>query len=231
MKKIDIHCHTTKRFVAEVKPNRFDLGYIAEEMKKYDIEKTVVLATYFPHKGTGISNFRMYDWIKDREEFCMFGSLDFDIFFYQGVNELNEMADRQLMKGIKIYTGYQNIDLSAGMFKEVVLIAQKYKLPMMFHAGYSYTSMRKYGKVAITNEVKASQLEFVAQDYGIKVIASHLCKPFIDDLIPVINRNELMHTDMSGIFDSYFPEKKQAALELLKKYLGECGPSKLQIGR
>lgn len=50
---------------------------------KYEIEKTVLLATYFPHKESSISNFRLYDWIRDNKRFLMFGSLDFDHFFYQ----------------------------------------------------------------------------------------------------------------------------------------------------
>ena len=77
------------------------LDAIAAKMKEHGIEKTVVLATYFPHKTSGISNYRLLHWISKRDEFMMFGSLDFEHYFYQGVNELNELAEERLIRGEK----------------------------------------------------------------------------------------------------------------------------------
>lgn len=58
MNKIDIHCHTTNRAVAQVvNPYYKPSDDIISHMNAYDIEYSVLLATYFPHKGTGISNY------------------------------------------------------------------------------------------------------------------------------------------------------------------------------
>ncbi|MFA5084627.1 MAG: hypothetical protein WC475_04620, partial [Candidatus Paceibacterota bacterium] len=110
MKKIDFHCHTTNRMLES---GDATIGAILKKMEKFEIEKSVLLATYFPHKGSGISNFRLLDWIGGRKELCLFGSLDFKNYFYQGLNELNELAERGDLKGIKIYTCYQDIDLKS----------------------------------------------------------------------------------------------------------------------
>lgn len=231
MRKIDIHCHTTNRKVEDVIPTSASLDAIAAEMKKYDIEKTVVLASYFPHRGSGISNFRLHHWIKDRPEFCMFGSLDFEHYFHQGINELNELAEKELIKGIKIYTGYQNIDLHSWKFLEVVSIAKKHKLPMMFHCGYSYSSMRKYGKPTIAGLVKATDLLFVPNEHGINTIISHLAKPNLDDIITAVRCSLRVYADMSGLIDSkHHREEIPMCLEHLKRFLGECGPRKLLFG-
>jgi predicted TIM-barrel fold metal-dependent hydrolase len=123
MKKIDIHCHTTDRKVRDVIPESCTIDAITEEMHEHDVEQTVVLASYFPHKGSGISNFRLYDWIRDRRGFAMFGSLDFDTFFYQGMNELEELAGREVIKGIKVYTGYQLVDLRSKNFSQLTDLA------------------------------------------------------------------------------------------------------------
>jgi hypothetical protein len=93
MKKIDVHCHTTNRILTDAANSDASLEAIAIQMKEYGIIHTILLATYFPQRGTGISNYRLRHWIKGKPEFSMFGSLDFAHFFYQGYNELEEMAD------------------------------------------------------------------------------------------------------------------------------------------
>jgi hypothetical protein len=103
---------------------------IEAQMKTHNIVRTVVLATYFPQKGTGISNYRLYHWLKDRAEFSMFGSLDFEHFFYQGYNELEEMVAAGLISGIKLYPAYQQIDFDSAKFKQVAELAGKNRLPI-----------------------------------------------------------------------------------------------------
>ena len=67
MKKIDIHAHITNRPVEGIVYKDATIKTLEQEMIKYDVEKAVLLATYFPHRGTGVSNFRMLDWIKNSE--------------------------------------------------------------------------------------------------------------------------------------------------------------------
>ncbi len=232
MKKIDIHCHTTPRKIAGVLPESATLDSIAIEMNKHEIEKTAVLATYFPHKGSGISNYRLLRWINDRPEFMMFGSLDFEHYFYQGLNELTELAEEKLIQGIKIYTCYQNIDLGSARFNQLVSLAKEHSLPMMFHCGESYACKRKYGRVSITDIVKASRLETLAQENrDVDFIVSHMSKPFFKDAIQTINNNQNMYADMSGLIDSKFDRDQiPNTVDQIKKFLDICGSEKLLFG-
>jgi predicted TIM-barrel fold metal-dependent hydrolase len=232
MKKIDIHCHTTPRRVEGVACEYPNLLEIKRRMQENDIEKTVVLATYFPHKGTGISNFRLQNWINNSSRFEMFGSLDFDHFYYQGMNELEELAQRELMRGIKIYTCYQNVDLKSKKLGSVVGLAEQYKLPMMFHVGYSYCCMSKTGKVAYTEPVSPLDLEFLAKrNPKVNFIFSHMGKPFIEEMINVAKRNSNVYTDSSGLIDfDEKPEDIAIVVDEIKRYLNECGPEKILFG-
>lgn len=232
MKKIDLHCHTSNRRLKEVAEEDATLDRIVERMQEHEVERTVVLATYFPHKGSGITNFRMLDWIKGREEFVMFGSLDFEHYFYQGLNELEEMSERGLMSGIKIYTCYQDIDLDSSKFQRVVNIAEKHQLPMMFHSGYSYASKRKYGRATIAKVAKPTNIERVAlRNPDVNFVISHMGKPFFDELIDVVGRNENIHTDMSGLIDSkYDREEIPETVEQIKRFVYECGAGKMLFG-
>jgi len=231
MKKIDIHAHTTNRPFHGVS-GAAGLDALAEKMKEHDVEKTVVLATYFPHRGSGISNFRMLNWVQDRPEFEMFGSLDFENYFNQGYNELSELLEGQQIKGIKVYTTYQEVDLGSDNFARLVELAKKYRAPMVFHCGNSYSSMRKYGRPAIRNMVKASDLEFVAQENPeIDVIAAHMSKPYFNELAEVVNRNENFYTDMSGLISSHSEAGQLPyCARKVRQFLERCGSGKLMFG-
>lgn len=232
MKKIDIHCHVSPRKIEGVIPKSATLSAISTEMKRHDIEKTVVLATYFPHKGSGISNFRLYDWVRTSKKFLMFGSLDFENYFYQGYNELEEMCQRGLIAGIKVYTCYQEIDVMSDKFKMLMTLARDYRLPVMFHTGYSYATKRKYGRDTVGTPHDAGTLEVVAKHYPeTKFIFSHMSKPFFHKMVRVAKENDNVFTDMSGLIDSAYDQKEiKICIEEIKTFVGECGPEKLLFG-
>jgi predicted TIM-barrel fold metal-dependent hydrolase len=233
MRKIDIHCHTTNRKLNGAR-KKATLDVILENMNKYEIERTVLLASYFPHRSSGISNFRLLRWISNSKasyRFYMFGSLDFENYFNQGINELNELNQLGKLNGIKIYTCYQNISLKSDNMNQLMKFASKNNLLVMFHCGYSYMARKRYGKPAITQMVKASDLEFLAKEHDTNFIFSHMSKPFFNEIIKATKENKNIYTDMSGLIDSKLnqDEKKHSA-EQIKKFLNKSGPEKLMFG-
>jgi predicted TIM-barrel fold metal-dependent hydrolase len=232
MKKIDMHAHTTNRAVKGVVPTSADVETLRREMEKHNVEKTVLFATYFPHKATGVSNFRLYNWIRDKPEFLLFGSLDFENYSLQGMNELRELDDMEVLKGVKVYTSYQEIDLHSQRFSDVVSVARRNYLPMVFHCGQSYSMMRRFGRRAVTNMVKASDIEFLAEDNPeMNFLASHMAKPYFEDLAETVKRNHNIYTDVSGLVSSkYDQDQVPAMVEEVKRFLGGCGPKRLMFG-
>jgi predicted TIM-barrel fold metal-dependent hydrolase len=232
MMKIDFHCHTTKRKVEDLLVESATVETIAEKMKENNIERTVLLATYFPQRGSGVSNFRLLRWIENKPEFVMFGSLDFEHYFHQGMNELTELAEGKLMKGIKVYTGYQQIDLHSAEMNEVVKLASKNNLVMMFHCGYSYSSMRKTGKPTYTGMVRAGDIEFLAKEnQNVNFVASHLAKPYSGDLIRVLKENSNVYTDLSGLTDSKNDRKEiPFCVRNVESVLEQAGSEKVLFG-
>jgi uncharacterized protein len=241
MKKMDVHCHTTNRKVNRTLPESAFLDEILKQAEKYDIETTVVLATYFPHTKSGISNFRLFHWVQSYEypddslmpdPFVMFASLDFEHYFFQGINEIRELAYDYRVKGIKIYTNYQKIDVKSNEMKQVVDAAKENLLPIMFHTGYSHSSMLRYGRPVIANLVLPSDLEFIAaENPEINIIISHLANPFLDDLIGVVNRNGNVYSDMSGLLNSKHEKHElPECVDVIKKFLDNCSHKKLLFG-
>lgn len=234
MKKIDVHCHVTNRFLPGTVYGDCSVSALSREMDKFEVEKAVVLASYFPHKTSGISNFRMHDWIKGNDRFLLFGSLDFEHYFFQGLNELSELAERGALGGIKIYTTYQKIDLRSDCFNEVVRLASTYDLPMMFHTGYSHGAMSSTGRESVEEMVTACDLEFLAvENPSLRITACHMSKPytFACGLGNVLERNKNFFTDMSGLLSS----KKEASelpaiIDDVRAFVDEFGADQLLFG-
>lgn len=232
MKKIDIHCHTTKRLLEGLVDGDASIDAILSHMQEFEIEKTVLLATYFPHKGSGISNFRLLDWIQYRPKFLMFASLDINNYLHQGLSEIEELADSKVIAGIKIYTCYQTTGPKCSALEEVVLLAETYHLPIAFHCGYSFHAQKDYGRPAIGNMVKASDIGLIARRHpNIPFIICHMSKPYTEDLIWTVKQYQNVVADMSGLIDSKHDRiLMPSCIEDIKQYLGEVGPDRLLFG-
>lgn len=228
--KIDVHCHTTNRPVLHTVSKDASLNFIAGEMKKYVIVKTLVLATYFPRKGTGISNFRLRNWMDSRNQdhnaldrFIMFGSLDFEHYFKQGFNELEEMAERKMIKGVKIYAGYQKLDLEK-LSSHILPLCQQYGLPIMFHTGDCTGMSGVYADV--------EEFDFLVEKFpNVSFMYSHLCNPNIQKIMDRVNRYKNVYTDMSGLIHSvHDAHEMPLAIENVKRFYGTCGINQLMFG-
>ncbi len=220
------------------------LKAIEAQMRQHGITRTILLASYFPQEGSGISNFRALYWLRDRPQFSLFGSLDIETYFYQGCNELTELAEAGLIKGIKLYTAYQEIDVSSEKFKTIARLARKHHLPIMLHGGASTTLWKKWGRdkvmaltagprknpgAGFTTPETAAQAAASFPD--VRFIVSHLCKPFFDEMIHALNRYANLLTDTSGLMDSkQDAAHKPACMEQVRRFVGECGPEKILFG-
>lgn len=232
MKKIDIHSHITNRILLDNIIKNPDKNTLIDLMRQHDVEKSVVLASYFPHKGTGISNYRLLHWIKDNPELLLFGSLDFEHYYYQGLNELNELSVEGKLRGIKIYTTYQNIDLNSKQMQDIVDIARNANIPMMLHTGESHNAQRMFKRDSISWMVISKNIEPLMQkNPEVDFIFSHMSMPHIDELIYSISHFDNAYTDISGLLNSTTQHHEILyAIDYVKKYLDHCGHSKLLFG-
>jgi predicted TIM-barrel fold metal-dependent hydrolase len=231
MKKIDIHCHTTNRKLSHLTVESAKPDDIISYMKKYDIEKTVLMATYFPTTGSGISNFRLLRWIEDKPEFYMFGSLDFEHYFKQGMNEIEELRGTECFKGVKVYLGYQNIDPSSEKFKDLVSFAEDSGLPLMFHTGY--TRFNEYGiKRFMPKAPNPKSLDkIIGENPNVHFVISHLARPFNKELISLVNHNSNVSADTSGLISSVSDRHEiPLCANMVKEFLYKCGSEKLLFG-
>lgn len=235
---IDIHAHTSNNEMKGLHTKSAKISDLEKLAKAHGIVKIVLLATYFPFKGkgSGLSNHRLLERIKNNDLFMMFGSLDMMNGFRPGLDELEKLAESKKIAGIKIYPGYQKFDPARGKMFEVCHLAKRYNLPIMIHAGelhhccpkaqrdngdlkcghiqcavdrYAYLSMPEQFEIAIVNFPE------------VKFILSHLGNPYFEQTRELMIEFPNVYTDISGQFLSGTKEdtleyRHELRVEILK---------------
>ncbi len=248
MEKIDIHCHTTKRPLPKTACPDASLAEIDRQMRMHDISHTLLYASYFPHRGSGITNFRLQHWIaeqtaRERPEhaahaapelgrYGLVGSLDMGHYFRQGVSELEELAEARALRGIKIYTGYQEVDLAGRKLEEVFRLAATARIPLFFHTGYSYCAMRTTGNPSYAGFVNPTDISRLADRHPENdLVICHLGKPFFKETIEALRNSSNIWTDTSGLLDSkHEADEVSLCAQELRRVVHEAGPRNILFG-
>jgi len=189
--KIDWHYHLSGRNIKQ------DSIELEKYIKDKNMDNVYVMATYFPENGSGVSNFNVYHHIKNIKKTKMYISLDFENYYFMGINEIETMLSDNIIKekiiGIKIYTGYQNIDLNSDKFNKIMQIAENNNLYVMFHTGYLKGNKTNFNPISLD--------EVISKYFNITFIIAHLGNPFINESIYLLNKHENLYTDISGLVD------------------------------
>lgn len=211
---------------------------LEEEARKYGISSIILLATYFPLKKTGVHNLDLLERIKGHSLFQMFGSLDIMNSFNSGLFELELLAQKSKIAGIKLYPGYQGFKPSEKKLNKVYALAEKYHLPIMLHGGSLHhccsSEVRKAGprpcglrncKIEEYGDFgRPHYVERAARDYpSVKFVVSHLANPYFSELRTVMDHCPNVFTDISGQFVSGSEEDseeyRQFIVSEIRKFL------------
>lgn len=213
---IDVHAHTsdhTMHGLHVTSATLEDLESLAEEFK---IVRIVLMATYFPFKGTGLFNQRLLEKIGDDQSlFLPFGSLDVMNNFSFGLSELYDLAKEKKIAGIKLYPGYQNFYLSSKFFFPLYSLAEEFNLPVAIHTGELHHCCpredREKGKRKCQQQnCLIDQLGYLAEPHQmigaikafprVNFILAHLGNPFFHQVRDAISLFSNVYTDISGQF-------------------------------
>lgn len=246
---IDIHAHTSNRKLSGLHTNSATIADLEALAYKFGIDKTVLMATYFPFKGSGVHNMSLLTRIAGRQEFLIFGSLDAMGDLEIGIEDLRRLARFHIISGIKIYPGYQNFDPSSEEIYPIYEIAQRYDLPVAIHTGELHhccpkdqrdVSVNKcghkcwidqLGHLAHPNTIAPAVRKFPEVNF----ILCHMSNPFFEDLRQLMGECDNVYTDISGQFISGSPEStpeyKKLIVSEVKKFLElENGVDRMMFG-
>ncbi len=234
---IDIHAHTSTHQLWNLHTADATITAIEKFMADSGIQTTILMATYFPLKRTGLSNRELARRIDGNSKFRMFGSLDLTKGLTPQLQELAEMAAAHEICGIKLYPGYQLFQPGEERVFPVYELAREYGLPVAFHGGELHhccpKSEREIGAFHCRNnhcllddlgELSRPKYIYVpAQRYPeINFVVAHLANPYFDELRTVMINCPNVFTDISGQFISGSedsPEYLSEVIDEISKFL------------
>jgi len=221
LKIIDIHAHTSSHPMRNLHTASASIATLEETARRYGISTIVLLATYFPLKGTGVKNHDLLERVAGNPLFLVFGSLDVMNDLSGGITELEKLAKEKKISGIKLYPGYQGFRPNDERLNGVYALADQYNLPVMFHGGELHHCCPPnkrlkgprpcgFASCKLDNYLDLAHPRFVerpAREYPrVKFVVSHLANPHFSELRGVMTRCPNIWTDISGQFISGNPD-------------------------
>jgi len=127
-----------------------------------------------------------------------------------------------LVKGIKLYPGYDLYAINDPSLEAVFRIAAKHDVPVMIHCGDTYA------KDAKVRQAHPLLVDDVAVDYpDVRFVICHLGNPWFQDTAEVLYKNDNVFADISGLtlgdFDFAFERYLVNRVKDLIAYMGDPG--------
>jgi len=228
---IDVHAHTTIHRLWGLHVASATIEDLEKLAEDFGIEKIILMATYFPFKKSGLSNNELIQRIKGKKMFAMFGSLDVMNNLKAGIKELEELCQRKIICGIKLYPGYQEFSLADEKVFPIYKLAERFNLPVAIHSGELHYCCSKEerdgGKFRCGKECKIEKLAHLSQPLSamsaiqkfpnVNFIMAHLGNPYFGELRQLMNQCLNVCSDISGQFTSGTDEDYAEYREILKQ--------------
>ncbi len=127
-----------------------------------------------------------------------------------------------VVKGIKLYPGYDHYAIDDPSLESVFRIAGKYGVPVMIHTGDTYS------KGAKVRQAHPLLVDDVAVDYpDVQFVMCHLGNPWFQDAAEVLYKNDNVFADISGLtlgeFSTEFERYMLQRVKDMIAYMGDPG--------
>jgi len=225
MKIIDAHCHFDPVIEKEsglIIPKLgidYTVSGLQDGMAKAGIVHSVLISTRFQ------TNHHVRDLArKYPARFSAAATLSRARGFAKSILELRKDLRRKSYVAIKFYLGYEKLNPLDKKWDRVYLLAQKYRIPIIFHTGDTL------GPNAHLRFSHPLQLDELAVKFPkLKIVIAHLGNPWLLDAAEVVYKNPNVYADLSGFFIGEQKPDKYMLLRL-DTALSYCGTARIFFG-
>jgi predicted TIM-barrel fold metal-dependent hydrolase len=126
----------------------------------------------------------------------------------QDLRELAEFLGAGLVKGLKLYPGYEWFYPHDQRLRVVYDLAEEFGVPVMIHSGDTFTPK---GKLKYAHPLEVDE---VAVDHpNVRLVICHLGNPWLVDCMEVVYKNKNVYADLSGLILGEFTEAFEDYME------------------
>ena len=147
--------------------------------------------------------------------------IDFDTNVLNQLDSLKvKMENANRVKGLKLYPGYQHFKPYHERLLPIYNFARDYHIPVIFYSGALYEYPNSEAMLEYTHPVLVD--EVAVKFPHTKFVISHFGFPYLLETAMVVNKNNNVYTDISGIIDDEkcFEVFRDDLIRVLKYYSG-----------
>ncbi len=204
---IDCHVHLNNYHEQTIVSLDQSLDKLQAAMQDAGVCYSLVLTSYevSPHRPSTA------DVVRAAAEIDSIGVVAGISYRHYRQRDLRELADflgAGLVKGLKLYPGYEPFYPHDHRLRVVYDLAEEFNVPVMIHSGDTYTQT---GKVKYAHPLEVDE---VAVDHrNVQLVICHLGNPWLVDCMEVVYKNPNVYADFSGLILGEFTEAFEDYME------------------
>lgn len=140
-----------------------------QELERNHIDRCIVISDSCMESDIGNLN-ECVELFRESDIVDVVGGISPYFGFQTQLKKIRDYLDKNLIVGIKLYTGHEAFYLSDKRLKEVYTLAQQYDVPVLFHSGWDNCQFSDVNVVA----------EVARQYSNLKLVCCHCFFPRID---------------------------------------------------
>lgn len=223
---IDCHVHLNNYHAEERQPTEEHLRRLREQMEKWSLDACIVLTSYQVNQDRP-SAARLLELLQKDPRIHVVEGLGVTGETPLDWENVGRRLKERLTIGLKLYPGYEHVYVSDKEFQPAIELAGKYKVPVMVHAGDTYSPR---GKLKYSHPLHVDE---VAVDYpDVQFVICHLGNPWFRETAELVYKNDNVHADISGLVLEEFSAPLEARMreELRDLLLFSGDPDSLMFG-
>jgi uncharacterized protein len=209
---IDCHVHLNNYHEQEAVSLEASLDRLQEAMAEADVTYSLVLTSYKVSEHRP-STAQVVQAIERIDSLGVVAGISYLNYRQRDLRELADFLGAGLVKGLKLYPGYEPFYPHDKRLKVVYDLAEEFDVPVMIHTGDTYTPT---GKLKYAHPLEVDE---VAVDHpNVKFVICHLGNPWLVDCMEVVYKNHNVYADFSGLILGEFTE---AFEDFMEEQIGE----------
>lgn len=197
---VDCHVHLNNYHEQLAVSLSDSLAKLQDSMAEAGIDYSLVLTSYLvsPHRP---STAQVVEAIAKVPNLGVVAGISYNNYRQRDLRELADFLEDGLVKGLKLYPGYEPFYPHDKRLQVVYDLAEEFDVPVMIHSGDTYSPK---GKLKYSHPL---EIDEVAVDHpNVKFIICHLGNPWLTDCMEVVYKNANVHADISGLVLGEFTE-------------------------
>lgn len=227
---IDCHVHLNNYYIEEGKhprPTRENVELLFQEMDTHGIDHAVVITSYLVNVSRPAVE-ELFEFLNEDSRTTIIEGLRWRSENRTDLYLMEERIRHGLVKGIKLYPGYDRYAINDPSLEAVFRIAAKHNVPVMIHTGDTFA------KGAKVSQAHPLLVDDVAVDFpDVRFVMCHLGNPWFMDTAQVLYKNDNVWADVSGLAlkepDDVYMRFLADGVQRMVSYMGDPG-TKLMYG-